>query len=403
MTFPAPAAAYRADLKGRTEPLGSQDDRWLAAASELHLAAGARDAAGGADHRREAVRIATDLVGADRVEAYVRREWLGERSSVDALLLLADTMYYGRALHLGAVLLGDVPRGTPDIGDVHRGRVVYRLARISWALGDLEGARERYEYLGELGRQAGSDELRALSGFGLLTMAQFRGDFPEVRRRLTRSRSLAERSGNPALVRMALLGVVMGNASAGKFDEAVIAGWRLLALSKGHPIWETEALINLGQLMMEMGRPDRARAAFAAAVELAAPARLLVPALGGLAVSSALAGREPTVEWTVREVWRAQDLSVEPYTVAVAHLECAVALRALGRAAEAGRHLRAAEEMARRFRFHEVSFRAAELESAPVERRFAPLAREAEEVTERLAAMEPERLPSALAFDTAPV
>lgn len=402
VTFPAPAAAYRADLHGLTEPLGAHDDRWLAAASELHLAAGAAGTAR-EEHFAAAVRIATSLLGADRIEAFVRREWLGERSRLDPLIVLADTMYYERARHLGAVVLDDLLRAAPDVTDLGRGRILVRRTRIAWSLGALDEAADRYEFLGRLGRRARSAELLAQAEFGHMTLAQFRGDIPEVRTRVPRALALAEESRNPALIHVALLAAMMSDASEGKFDQAVMAGWRCYRHAKGQPIWETEALINLGQLMFEMGRPDRARAAFAAAVELAAPARLLLSALGGLAVASARAGQEPTVEWTVREVWRAQAHSVQPYPVATAHLECAVALRTLGRMADAERHRRAAEELARTHRFHEIAFRAAELEVASAPHEPAPLAPEAEGVIGQLAALEPELLPSALAFDSAPV
>jgi hypothetical protein len=163
-----------------------------------------------------------------------------------------------------------------------------------------------------------------------------------------------------------------------------------------------EAFITYGPLMLEAGHPDRARDSFSAAVECAAPARLLLPALGGLAVASALVGHEPTVEWTVREVWRAQEQSVQPYAVASAHLECAVALHALGRDADAERHRAAADELGRRHGFHEVAYKADALRDKP---RKAPvvLAPESERITGDVSRMAPEQLPSALAFDVAPV
>ena len=402
VTFPAPAAAYRADMQGRTEPLAAHDDRWLAAASELHLAAGATGVAR-EEHLAAAIGIAVDLLGATRIEAFVRREWLGERSGLDPLIVLADAMYYEGARRLAAVVLDDLLRVAPDVSDLQRGRILVRRTRIAWSLGNLDEAADRYEFLGLLGRRTRNAELLAQAEFGRMTLAQFRGDIPGLRARVPRALALAEKSRNPALVHVALLSAMMSYASEGKFDQAVMAGWRDYRHAKGQPIWETEALTNLGQLMLEMGRPDRARAAFAAAVELAAPARLLLSALGGLAVASARAGQEPTVEWTVREVWRAQEHSVQPYPVAMAHLECAVALRSLGRVAEAERHRLAAVELARTHRFHEIAFRAAELEVAPAPRQPAPLAPEAESVTGQLAALEPELLPSALAFDSAPV
>lgn len=402
VVFPAPGAAYRADTRGRTDPFGPSDDDWLTAATELHLAATSAPREQQRDHLVSAIGVASHLLGDERVEALAAREWLGERSHVDPLVVLADTIYYGGARRLAALLLDDVRRAAPDLTPLQVGRILFRRARIAWSLGDIDDADERFQAIAALGKKTRNVELLALAELGLATLAQFRGDFPELRLRAARGRELAERSGNRAVVRWAMLAMTMSETSQRRFDGAIAAGWRALELSGGYPVWETEALINLGQLMLEAGHPDRARASFSAAVERSAPARLLLPALGGLAVASALVGHEPTVEWTVREVWRAQEQSVQPYSVAAAHLECAFALRSLGRDADAERHRAAAEELGRRHGFHEVAYKADALRELP-RRASVVLAPESEQITGDLSRMAPERLPSALAFDVAPV
>lgn len=400
IVFPAPGAAYRADAQGRAEPFGPFDDEWLAAATELHLAATARERQ--QDHLLSAIAIAIDLIGDERVAAFAAREWLGQRSHVDAIVVLADTIYYGGARHLAALMLDDVRRAATDLTPLQLGRLLFRRARVAWSLGATDEAADRFQAIAALGRKARKVELLALAELGLATLAQFRGDFPDLRVRAERSRELAEQSGNAAAIRSATLATMMSETSQGRFDAAISAGWRFLELSREYPVWEAEAFINLGQLMLEAGRPDRARASFSAAIERSAPARLLLPALGGLAVASALVGHEPTVEWTVREVWRAQEQSVQPYSVAAAHLECAVALRTLGRDADAERHRAAAEELGRRYGFYEVAFKADALREA-TRRTPVPLAPESERITGDLSRMAPGQLPSALAFDVAAV
>ncbi|MGH7636077.1 MAG: hypothetical protein ACREOK_00370 [Gemmatimonadaceae bacterium] len=398
--FPAPGAAYRADTLGRAEPFGPSDDLWLAAATELHFAATMRGSP--QDHLFSAIGIAIDLIGDERVEAFAAREWLGKRSEVDAIVVLADSIYYGGARNLAALMLDDIRRVATDLTPLQLGRLLFRRARVTWSLGALDDAAERFEAIEALGKKARNVELLALAELGFVTLAQLRGDFPQLRIHAERARTLAERSGNPAIVRWALHAVMISDTSQGRFDSAIDAGWRSLRLSIGYSVWEAEAFINLGQLMLEAGHPDRARASFSAAVERSAPARLLLPALGGLAIASALAGQEPTVEWAVREVWRAQEQSVQPYSVAATHLECAVALRSLGRDAEAERHRAAAEELARRHGFHEVAFKADALRDLP-RRTPVPLDPESESITGQLARMAPSELPAALAFDVAPV
>ena len=402
VVFPAPGAAYRADTRGRAEPFGPSDDEWLTAATELHLAATGHPREQQQDHLFSAIGVAIDLLGDERVEAFAAREWLGERSYVDPIVVLADTIFYAGARHLAALMLDDIRRAAPDLSSLQLGRILFRRARVAWSLGDIDDAAERFEAISALGEKARSFELLAMAELGLATLAQLRGDFPELRIRAERGRERAERSGNPAAVRWAMLAMMMSETSQGRFDGAIAAGWRLFGLSRGHPVWEAEAFINFGQLMLEAGHPDRARASFSAAVECAAPARLLLPALGGLAVASALDGHEPTVEWAVREVWRAQEQSMQPYAVAAAHLECAVALHAFGREADAERHRAAAEELGRRYGFHEVAYKAEVLRDLPRRTR-VPLAAESESITGELARMAPSQLPAALAFDVAPV
>lgn len=400
VVFPAPGAAYRADAHGRADPFGPHDDEWLAAATELHLAA-----TGGAnrqDHLFSAIGMALDLLGDERIEAYAAREWSGQRSYIDPLVLLAETVYYGGARHLAALMFDEIRRTATDLSPLQVGRIMARRARIAWSLGAGDDATERYQAIVALGRKTGSFELLATGELGLVTMAQFRGDFPDLRARTPRAARLAERTGNTAVVRWSLLATMMSDASQGKFDQAVAAGWRLFELSRGYPVWEAEAFINMGQLLLEAGHPDDARASFSAAVEREAPARLLLLALGGLAIASALVGHEPTVEWTVREVWRAQEHSMQPYAVASAHLECAVALHTLARDADAERHRAAAEELGRRYGFHEVAFKADALRESRRKPR-VELAPDAARITGQLVGMAPDQLPAALAFDVAPV
>ena len=400
VVFPAPGAAYRADTRDRAEPFGPFDDEWLAAATELHLAATTRERRD--DHLASAIGVAIAVLGDARIDAFAAREWRGKRSYVDAIVVLADTVYYGGARNLAALMLDDIRRTATDLDPLQLGRLLFRRARIAWSLGATDDASERYHAIAALGKSAGDFEVMALAELGLSTLAQFRGDFPDLRAHAGRARGLAERSGNPAIVRWALQAVMIGETSQGRFDAAIDAGWRALGLSGGYSVWEAEALVNLGQLMLEAGHPDRARASFSAAVERSAPASLLLPALGGLAVASALVGHEPTVEWTVREVWRAQEQSVQPYSVAAAHLECAVALRSFGRDADAERHRAAAEELGRRHGFHEVAFKADALRELP-RRTPAPLTADSESITGQLARMAPAQLPDALAFNVAPV
>ena len=121
-------------------------------------------------------------------------------------------------------------------------------------------------------------------------------------------------------------------------------------------------------------------------------------------MTSAQIGEEPTVEWAVREVWRARRMEVPRYDLACALLDSSVALFALGRGDEAAAYLSSAEELARAQGFHELTLRAEGLrERKPV---VVPdrisLGAPAERVVRELAEMEPERLPRHALFEAAP-
>jgi hypothetical protein len=132
-----------------------------------------------------------------------------------------------------------------------------------------------------------------------------------------------------------------------------------------------------------------------------APARLLLNALGGLAIASAHLGKEATVEWSVREVWTARRSMVPRYELAQALLECAVALKTLRRDEDAERYRDAAHHIASAEGFHELAFRATELSRLSAVSP-ASLRRPAAAVAREVSALEPEQLPAHVAFDAAP-
>ena len=93
------------------------------------------------------------------------------------------------------------------------------------------------------------------------------------------------------------------------------------------------------------------------------------------------------------------------YELADALLECAVALAMLGRADESDRYRAAGERIANESGFHELAFRAENLDRQRQVRgasRPASLTPQAAEVARELAALQPEQLPHHLVFDAAP-
>src|SRR5206468_7076735 len=141
------------------------------------------------------------------------------------------------------------------------------------------------------------------------------------------------------------------------YGAALIAAWRVVELSRGDAELEAEALLNVGQLMSEAGHNELARDSFSAVIASDAPARLLLPALSGLALSSARLREEPTLEWSVREVWRSRTLPVPKYELAAALLECAIAAALLDRHDESDSYRKASLDVATSHAFHELVYR----------------------------------------------
>lgn len=409
----SPAAAYRADMAGRDGPFGPDDDQWLVAASELHLAAtasstGAAPAAGATEATNQrplfdALGVAIDLLGEERIEAMADREWQGERSHVEALMVLCEVMLQAGALHLAGMMLDDLQLATPDRLPVQRGRILTMRARVDWKLGRLDQAVERYESLLESAKRAKSPELVARAEVGLGAIAQLRGNYPEMRSRMGRAAKIADELALTSIARRAHHGLMIASARDARYDDALLDGRKVFDLSLGDAVFEAESLQNLGQLLLEAGHPDSARACFAAVVDRAAPSRILLPALGGLALAAAQQHMEAIVELAVREVWRAQRIAVPRYELANALLECATALAGLRRFDEASRYQKAANAIAVSGGFHELVYRAEHLDasrSTPGAER-VPLQASAARVARDLSELEPERLPAHVSFDAA--
>lgn len=395
-----PGAAYRADMLHRTAPFGPDDEQWLAAATELHHAAAAPQL--GQSRLYDAIGVAIDLLGDERIDAIVEREWPAPRTHVEAILVLCELIDRAGALHLCAVMLDDLLQAAPDLPSIDRGRILAMRARVTWKLGHRTEAIERYEFLESLGRKSRKPELVARAAIGLAAVAQLRGHYPEVREHAARAAKIADRDGLTGVARVAHQGLMLSAARSQRWDEALLEGWEVLRLSEGDAMLEAEILQNMGQLSLEAGHPASARACFAAVMERTPAARILLPALGGLALASARTGAEPTVEWSVREVWRARDVAVPKYEMAAALIESGTALVLVGRSAEAKRYLDAGAGIARAEQLHELELRAeqgGEVPAAAPAR--AVLTKRAARVASDLVALEPERLPDEVAFGAA--
>ena len=141
-----------------------------------------------------------------------------------------------------------------------------------------------------LARKTRSAELDARAELGFGALAQMRGNYPEMLEHAQRAARIADREGLAGIARHAHYGLMVGAVKRGQYGEALVEGQRVLRLSYGDALLEAEILESIGQLLIEAGRAREARACLAAVATRRLPARLLLPALGGLAVTSAQIG-----------------------------------------------------------------------------------------------------------------
>jgi tetratricopeptide (TPR) repeat protein len=398
-------AAYRTDLASRPQRAGDVPDPWLEVALLVEHAGLVPDPER-AELLDRADAVAREHAGDDALRQAATEEW-GDASPgpVGSVVLLTDRMQAADMLHLAAVTLDALLAAAPGIDAVARGRVLAKRARVAWKLGQMDQADDRYRAVDRLGRRGGSVELQARAAIGLVALAQLRGNYPEHRRHAVRAVRLAERTGIRSLVRNAHSGMLVAAAVARDLDAALVHGWAVYAASRGDPVAEAEVLQNLGQALLDAGHVVTARAVFASVVARVIPARIMLPALGGLALAAAAANEPDTVQWAARQVAAMHDEALPRYALASAFVECAIAAHKIGDRATAERLRTAGERIATRHGFHEVVYRAAELEQE-AQRRLesaAELGRSAAAVARELEWMQPSQLPERIALVAATV
>jgi hypothetical protein len=185
-------------------------------------------------------------------------------------------------------------------------------------------------------------------------------------------------------------------AKAQRFDEALVHGWIVYELSLDDTVATAEVLTNMGQLLLDAGQPAASRAAFAAVLSRQQPARIGLPALGGLALAGAQLRDHATVEWAAVETRREAQGVHQPFHVVSALVECSSALSAVGSVSAAAACRSDAVGIAIRHGYDELVVRIRELGAAiepDAGREPAALTARALRVAHRLKSLAPERLP----------
>ena len=271
-----------------------------------------------------------------------------------------------------STLLLVMPESEPSF----RGRIIAQQARLARHLGDLGAAARYYQEVEALGVEHTLPDLlgRAWVGYGVL--AHNRGDFPSVRRHL--EAVIALEGAAFESVAYAHHQLMVAAATKGDYDTAAQHAWKAFR-GASTPNQETDALLNLAQLLLDAGHPRGALRGFAAALARKPIVRLELHILGGAACAAAAALPLPAARALVRNfadraeylVRNLRDGNALPYPSASALVELSEALSAVGEEERAEALAGDAERLATAHSYHQLMHR---LENPILVAKPAPLA-----------------------------
>jgi len=281
------------------------------------------------------------------------------------------------ALELSDAILCAYLAADPRISHVECGRVEAVRARIAWKHGDLDVAEERYRRVAMTARRLGSDELRVRAWIGRAIVARQAGNYPAARRYGQHAIVLAERSDLRRLASMAHHTLMVAAAVGKEFESAVEHGWQAFLSADGDVTLESGALGNLGQLFLDAGHPTTAIAAFRAVLARRPSDRIVVPALGGLAIAGARLRMLDIVRTTTDEIIARFKLNVgvTAYDIAGTLVDLTRAYTTLGDNARAEEFRAQAHALAESKGFHEIVHHtrdAIRQRAVPLERALSP-------------------------------
>ena len=352
LTVMPPLAAYRRDLErlGARE-LSPNDAAWLSAA--VALAHAARE--GDREVAAQGARLVA-LFDAATNGATVPPLDATDRPSPPLLRharALAEVMEESSAWHLVLSVLDLAERAFhPDALDA--GRIRAQRARVQWKSGAVDDAESLYRDLVRDGRRSGELELLARGYVGLALVNQLRGNYPAVGRWAAKAAAFADRERYAGLSALAHQLQMVSAGQRGSYARALMHGWTAFQSAHGDPACEAEMLLNVAQLLVRMGEHHAALTGFVATLEREPPARVALPAWGGVATSASHL-RDARIARLAAN--RVQHIAMGPgleYARASALAEAAEALDRLHLDAEPWR--RAALAIAGEYRFHEISY-----------------------------------------------
>jgi hypothetical protein len=325
-----PAVAYRKDVEKRKRPFGKDDGSWIV----ISTIVGHIGYAVGSERRRfldDAAKMAAELFepAALAYGCAFDPPKVDRRSSIAVLRLLAEKMENVGTLNLSTSLLEGLA-GVLPTDSVNSGRVLAQRARLSWKMGKTDLALARYRHLRRKARKSNDNELLIRSWIGFSSLAQQRGNYPDVRMWSQRVVSLAEQCRYRRLAGLGHQGLMLGASAAKRFEDAIPHGWAAYQCRQGDVCGQAETLNNIAQLFYLNGHPVIARDAFIRVLAARPALNVGAAALGGYALSSAVLADERAVRWAAAEATSLSEVRHHMYESVTSLIECATALDMVG-------------------------------------------------------------------------
>lgn len=344
--------AYRDDAATHPETLPEDAPGWLMVATQLDHVVGADAAAGRAESLRRFLKGQGVLCigpASGLVQAVV--------TFVEPIVLAAeDAAWFAVADQLLQSLCTVLEASDRALF----GRLVAWRARIARQRGALAEAAGWYDEVAALGEAEQSDDLRGRAQLGHAILAQNRGNYVVAREHLHRVLALEGIAPETRVVAHHTL--MVAAATARDFSQALVHGWEAYRAADT-PVQQTEMLLNVGQLLVDMGRPRSGlRALSAAMAQPAVPPRLLLPILGGAAVAASRCLDSRRAPMVVRRFLEQLETGFAalggpatlPYAAASALVEFREALAVTGDASTSERMAVRARTLAEAHHFYEL-------------------------------------------------
>ena len=268
-----PLEAYRRDVArlGGRRSFGPDDGRWLAGAVLLQRFVDADPTS----RSGLATALARYLASEEELTFW--------RAGFD----VANQIEEAGALHLCYTWLYSLERIVPDDRALEAGRLRAVRARLARKLGALDLSLDLYSEVEQLGESRAEPELTARAWIGFGVSALERGNYPEAKRWYQAAALVADDTELAEQSSASHQGLFIVHAMAKDFDAAVVEGWRAFDFARNDRPRQAEILANMSQALYEMGHYKTALRGFAAVFSRTRHARVLLPALGGVAMAAA--------------------------------------------------------------------------------------------------------------------